>query len=87
MFLLFWVYIKGLSLSVSYLSSWSFPTSTGVILLTAKRCTALAFAHGMVRASISTSLIMLTTWPMVGVPRMTGTLVVKLEKSGMIRAI
>ena len=86
MFML-WVYIKGLSLSVSYPSSWSFPTSTGVILLTAKRCAALAFAHGIARASISASLIMLTTQPMVGVPRMMGTLVAKLEKSGMIRAI
>ena len=46
--------------------SWSFPTSTGVILLTAKRCAALAFAHGIARASISISLIMLTSWPITG---------------------
>ena len=64
----FWVYIKGLPLLVSYPYSWSFPTSTGIILLTAKRCVALAFAQGMARASISTSLITLTTQPMVGLP-------------------
>ena len=83
----FWVYIKRLSLLVSYPSSWSFPTSTGVILLTAKRCAALAFTQGIAKASISASLIMLTAQPMVGVPRMMGTLVAKLERSGMIRAI
>ena len=67
--------------------SWSFPTATGVILLMAKRCAALAFTHGVAMASISDSFITLTTHPMVGVPRMMDTLVVKLEKSGMIRAI
>ena len=34
-----------------------------------------------------TSFITLTTQPIVGVPRMRGTLVAKLEKSGMTRAI
>ena len=67
--------------------SWSFPTSTGVILLMARRCAALAFTHGIAKASISASLITLTTHPIVGVPRMMGTLVAKLEKSRMIRAI
>ena len=33
------------------------PPSTGVILLMAKRCAALAFAHGIAKASISASLI------------------------------
>ena len=47
----------------------------------AKRCAALAFAHGIAKVSISTSLIMFTTCPMVGVPRMMGTLITKLEKS------
>ena len=70
-----WVYINGLSLSVSYPSSWPFHTSTGVILQTAKRCAALAFAHSIAKASISASLIMLMTQPIVGVPRIMGTLV------------
>ena len=70
-----------------YTPSWSFPTSTGIILLMARRCAALAYAHGIAKASISASLIMLTTHPIVGVPRMMGTLIAKLEKSGMIRAI
>ena len=47
----------------------------------AKRCAALAFAHGMARASISASFITFTTRPMVGVPRMMGTLFAKWEKS------
>ena len=87
MFLLFRYTLRDYLCRYHTPSSWSFPTCTGVILLTAKRCAALAFAHGIARVSISTSLITLTTQPMVGVPRMTGTLVVKLEKSRMIRAI
>ena len=83
----FYVYIKGLSWSVSHPSSQSFPTSTGVILLMARRCDALAFTHSIAKASISTSLITLTTHPIVRVPRMMGTLIAKFEKSGMIRAI
>ena len=84
----FCVYIKG-----HYLSQFCtplpqlIPTSTGVILLMARRCATLAFAHGIAKASISTSLITLTTHPIVGVPRMMGTLIAKFEKSGMIRAI
>ena len=87
MSLLFVYTLRGYLGQSSYLPSWSFPTSTGVILLMARRCAALAFTHGMARVSISASLITLTTHPIVGVPRMMGTLVTKLEKSGMIRAI
>ena len=58
-----------------------------VILLMARRCAALAFAHSIAKAFISTSFIMLTTHPIVGIPRMMGTLIATLEKSGMIRAI
>ena len=51
------------------LSSWLSPTSIGVILQTAKRCAALAFSQGIAKASISASVITLTTWPIVGVPQ------------------
>ena len=60
---------------------------TAYILHTARRWATLAFAHGIAKASISASLITLTTWPMVGVPRIMGTLVAKLEKSRITRAI
>ena len=83
----FCVYIKGPSWLALHPPSWSSPTSSGVILWMAKRCAALAFAHGIAKASISASFIMLTTHPIVGVPRMMGTLIAKLEWSGMIRAI
>ena len=86
MFLLFRYTLKGY-LGQYHTPSWSFPTSSGAILLTSKRCAALAFTHGIARASISASLITLITQPMVGVPRMMGTLVTKLEKSGMNRPI
>ena len=64
-----------------------FPLPLVVILQTAKRCAALAFTHSIAKASISASLITLMTQPMVGVPRMMGTLFAKLEKFGMTRAI
>ena len=53
----------------------------------ARRCASLAFAHGIAKVSISASLITLKTHPIVGVPRMMGTLTAKLEKSRMNRAI
>ena len=60
------------------------PTSMGVILCTDRRCATLAFAHGITKASISASLITMTTQPMVGVPRITGTLAAKLESPGLL---
>ena len=72
---------------VSHPSARLFLTSTGVILLMARRCATLAFAHGIAKASISASLFTLTTHLIVGVPRIMGTLMAKFEKSGMIRAI
>ena len=83
----FWVYITKLFRLVSSPFSWVSLTYTGTILLMAKRCAALAFAHGIAKTSTSISLITFTTHLIVGVPRMTGTVTAKLEKSGMIRAI
>ena len=48
---------------------------------------ALAFAHGVAKTSTSASLITLTTWLMVGVPKMTGIQAMELEESGITRAI
>ena len=63
------------------------PCQTGAILQTAKRCAALTFTHSIAKASISAYLITLMTRPIVGVPRMMCTLIAKLERSMMTRAI
>ena len=76
----FWVCITKPSWLVLCSSSQSFPTFTGAILLTARRCAALAFAHGIAKVSISASLITFVTRPMVGVPKMMGTLNHKIGK-------
>ena len=53
------------------------PPLAGAILCMARRCAALAFTHGVARASISASFITFTTCPIVGVPNMMGTLFAK----------
>ena len=82
----FWVYINWSLSFVSDFSYWPSPTSMGIILCTDRRCAALAFARGMAKASISTSLITLTPQPIVGIPRIRGTLATKLKKSRITRA-
>ena len=83
----FWVYINWSLSLISSFSSWPSSTSMGIILCTDRRCATVAFAYGIAKASISAFLITLTTWPIVGIPKITGTLAAKLEKSGITRAI
>ena len=76
----FWVCIIKPSCIVTYPPSQLLSTFTGAILWMAKRCAALAFTHGIAKASISTSFITFMTCPMVGIPKMMGTLTMNLEK-------
>ena len=76
------LYSHGLDFTAAWLSS-----TVAVALHTDRRWATWVFAHGIARASVSISFITLTTWLIMGVPRMTGTHATKFDKSGTTRAI